>query len=148
MPQDRMRNVRLPATPTPTEPIDAKPRSCAAAGIAVTSELTPIMDVPRDPLAAARNYVLGSTTSKGRPKTGFAVVPDQAEQRLLGVREAARWLGLSKSTLDKMRCAGSGPRFVRVTKRAIRYDPADLVAFAVERRRCSTLKEAIADFRD
>ena len=148
MRRDGMRNVRLLATPIPHDPPVAEPQSCAAAGIAVTSELTPIMGVPRDPLAAARNYVLGSTTSKGRPKTGFVVVPDQAEQRLLGVREAARWLGLSKSTLDKMRCAGSGPRFVRVTKRAIRYDPADLVAFAVERRRCSILKEAIADFRD
>jgi predicted DNA-binding transcriptional regulator AlpA len=56
----------------------------------------------------------------------------------MDVREAAMRLGLSKSTLDKMRCSGRGPRFIRATDRAVRYDPADLQAFADERRRRST----------
>ena len=60
---------------------------------------------------------------------------------LLDVRAAAAWLGLSKSTLDKMRCYGVGPRFIRATGRAVRYDPADLAAFAEGRRQSRTSDE-------
>lgn len=60
---------------------------------------------------------------------------------LLDVRAAAAWLGLSKSTLDKMRCYGVGPRFIRATGRAVRYDPADLAAFADRRRQLRTTDE-------
>lgn len=60
---------------------------------------------------------------------------------LLDVRAAAAWLGLSKSTLDKMRCYGVGPRFIRATGRAVRYDPADLAAFAAGRRQSRTSDE-------
>lgn len=61
-----------------------------------------------------------------------------ADNGLLNVRQAATRLGLSKSTLDKMRCAGRGPRFIKSTDRAIRYDPADLDAWIADRRRTST----------
>lgn len=57
---------------------------------------------------------------------------------LLNVREAAARLGLSKSTLDKMRCAGKGPRFIKPTDRAVRYDPDDLEAWIAGRRRSKT----------
>ena len=63
---------------------------------------------------------------------------------LLDVRAAAAWLGLSKSTLDKMRCYGVGPRFIRATGRAVRYDPADLAAFAAGRRQLRTTDEVPA----
>lgn len=53
---------------------------------------------------------------------------------LLNVREAAARLGLSKSTLDKMRCAGKGPRYIKSTDRAVRYDPQDLDAWIAARR--------------
>jgi predicted DNA-binding transcriptional regulator AlpA len=53
---------------------------------------------------------------------------------LLNVREAAARLGLSKSTLDKMRCAGRGPPYVKSTDKAVRYDPADLDAWIAARR--------------
>ncbi len=53
---------------------------------------------------------------------------------LLNVREAAARLGLSKSTLDKMRCAGKGPRYVKSTDRAVRYDPEDLDAWIAARK--------------
>lgn len=94
-----------------------------------------------DPLLG---YILGASRSRGRPqKILNAVVASVAEpRRLLDVREAALRLGLSKSTLDKMRCLGRGPRFIRATDRAIRYDPADLEAFAAERRRQSTSQDA------
>ena len=54
------------------------------------------------------------------------------------LRQAAARLGLSKSTLDKMRCTGSGPRFIKSTDRAVRYDPAGLDAWISGRRRQST----------
>lgn len=54
---------------------------------------------------------------------------------LLNVREAAARLGLSKSTLDKMRCASKGPRYVKSTDRAVRYDPADLDAWIAARKK-------------
>lgn len=72
--------------------------------------------------------------------TNFSVQPKRASH-LLDVRAAAAWLGLSKSTLDKMRCYGVGPRFIRATGRAVRYDPADLAAFAEGRRQSRTTDE-------
>jgi len=98
--------------------------------------------------ARLRDYVMGAQPQRGRP---FKILRRDEHQlsdehRLLDVREAAMRLGLSKSTLDKMRCSGRGPRFIRATDRAVRYDPADLQAFADERRRRSTsdLDELIA----
>lgn len=57
---------------------------------------------------------------------------------LLRVREAAARLGLSKSTLDKMRCEGRGPRYVKITGKLVGYDPADLDTYAEGRKRQST----------
>jgi len=58
-------------------------------------------------------------------------------QVLLREAEAARRLGTSVRTLQKWRCNGKGPRFVRLS-RAVRYDPADLEAFIGVGRRMST----------
>ncbi len=66
-----------------------------------------------------------------RPRRERIVTPAPL---LLHVRETAARLGLSKSTLDKMRCAGKGPRYVKSTDRAVRYDPADLDAWIAARR--------------
>ncbi len=38
---------------------------------------------------------------------------------------AADYLGLGKSTLDKLRVGGGGPAFIKIGKRVV-YDPADL----------------------
>jgi len=75
----------------------------------------------RRPAAPAR--VAQQTRSSSPARTAAIESPPDA---LLNVRQAAKRLGLSKSTLDKMRGAGKGPRFIRTTDRAIRYDPADL----------------------
>jgi len=48
----------------------------------------------------------------------------QFNGRLLDVPEAAEYLGLSKSTLDKWRCYGEGPQFIKMG-RAIRYRLSD-----------------------
>jgi len=67
-----------------------------------------------------------------RPRRGRIVTPGPL---LLNVREAAARLGLSKSTLDKWRCAGKGPRYVKSTDRAVRYDPEDLDAWIAARKK-------------
>jgi predicted DNA-binding transcriptional regulator AlpA len=91
---------------------------------------------------------VASGARRGRPLKRLSnETVNTGAERLLDVREAARRLGLSKSTLDKMRCSGRGPRFIRATERAVRYDPADLDAFANERRRRSTSEEALSALR-
>ncbi len=77
-----------------------------------------------------------------QPKSARAAKPAPLITRppngLLRVREAAARLGLSKSTLDKMRCEGRGPRYVKITSKLVGYDPADLDAYAEGRKRQST----------
>lgn len=105
------------------------------------SKVPPSSSVEPDVTADRKllNFVLGANR-RGRPPKVLRPRDEKPtdEKRLLDVREAAARLGLSKSTLDKMRCSGRGPRFIRATDRAIRYDPEDLKAFADERRRDST----------
>ena len=57
---------------------------------------------------------------------------------LLRPREAARLLAFSPRALEAWRTRGGGPRFVRVSARAVRYRRGDLVDWARERLRCST----------
>jgi excisionase family DNA binding protein len=49
-------------------------------------------------------------------------------RRLLTVREAADYLGLSVSTLNKWRVSGEGPRYVKLGA-AVRHDIRDLDSF-------------------
>ena len=51
---------------------------------------------------------------------------------LLTVDQAAVYLGLARSTLNKWRCQGEGPSFVKLG-RAVRYRTTDLEGF-LERR--------------
>jgi predicted DNA-binding transcriptional regulator AlpA len=62
------------------------------------------------------------------------------EQRLLRPPEAAPYIGLSVSTLAKQRLRGDGPKFVRLSPRAIGYLQADLDEWLVAKR-CSSTSE-------
>lgn len=55
----------------------------------------------------------------------------------LTTREAAQYLGLAVSTLNKWRCHGGGPEFLKLG-RAVRYRREDLDAFLATRRLSST----------
>jgi predicted DNA-binding transcriptional regulator AlpA len=46
---------------------------------------------------------------------------------------AARFLGVSIRTLQGWRENGTGPRFIRLSARAVRYRPSDLEAWLAER---------------
>ncbi|QWK79138.1 helix-turn-helix transcriptional regulator [Ochrobactrum sp. BTU1] len=62
------------------------------------------------------------------------------------VREAAAYLGLSKSTMDKLRHFGGGPRYFKLG-RAIIYDTDDLDAWRNERSAMSTWEQQQQDNR-
>jgi predicted DNA-binding transcriptional regulator AlpA len=65
-------------------------------------------------------------------------IMDVQSQRLLRPPEASDYVGLSTSTLAKMRITGGGPKFVRLSPRAIGYFEADLVEWLMEKRCAST----------
>ena len=57
---------------------------------------------------------------------------------LLNVAEAAAYLRLGISTLNKMRVTGGGPAFLKLGPRRVVYDMKDLDAWRATRRRLST----------
>lgn len=58
--------------------------------------------------------------------------------KLLSTEEAAKALGLSTRTLEGWRVTGGGPRFVRLSRRAVRYRPSELARFVETRELAST----------
>ncbi len=52
--------------------------------------------------------------------------------------QAAAYTGLAPKTLEKMRCDGRGPRFVRYSRNAVRYLKPDLDTWLSERSVAST----------
>ncbi len=63
--------------------------------------------------------------------------------RILRTRKAASYVGLSASTLEKMRLSGDGPRFVRLG-RVVGYDVQDLDAWIDQRRAQTSRPEPAA----
>jgi len=63
--------------------------------------------------------------------------PDHLD-RLIREPEAADYLGYSVRALQNWRLRGGGPRFVRVSRRSIRYRRRDLNAWANGRMASST----------
>ena len=57
--------------------------------------------------------------------------------RKLSVKEAAAFLGLSVSTMNKMRLSGTGPRYLKLGRRVL-YDIRDLEDWAARQRRQNT----------
>lgn len=68
-------------------------------------------------------------------------------ENLLKVQEAAQMVGLSASTLNKMRCTGEGPRFYRIGKRRIGYAVADLLEWLGGKKHVSTAEYEIGERR-
>lgn len=59
------------------------------------------------------------------------------DQSFFDTPQAAKYLGLSRRTLEKFRCTGSGPAYLKLGRRAM-YTLADLDEWAMSRRRTST----------
>lgn len=64
-------------------------------------------------------------------------------RKKLDTPQAAEYLGLGKSTLDKLRVAGGGPAFIKIGKRVV-YDPADLDAWFAAHKRSTSESTATA----
>lgn len=62
---------------------------------------------------------------------------EQVRELLISQREAADLLGLSERTLKAMRLRKTGPTFVRISRRCVRYRLADLERF-IESRTVAT----------
>ena len=58
-------------------------------------------------------------------------------KRRLSPKEAAEYLGISKSKCDKLRTYGGGPRYFKLDHRVV-YDVADLDKWVAERARSNT----------
>lgn len=55
----------------------------------------------------------------------------------LNVTDAARYTGISKSTLEKRRVSGGGPRYIKIGNRVV-YDEHDLDAWMEGNKQEST----------
>ena len=62
----------------------------------------------------------------------------------LNSEQAARYTGLSPKTLEKMRSHGRGPRFVRISRNAVRYLKPDLDVWLSSLTVSSTSRSAAA----
>ncbi|MDC7675515.1 helix-turn-helix transcriptional regulator [Asticcacaulis machinosus] len=71
-----------------------------------------------------------------------APLPPIPKDRLLRTPEAARYLGLSDRTLEKHRCYGTGPVYIKLGGRVV-YDMADLQAWARSGSRTHTRGERL-----
>lgn len=60
---------------------------------------------------------------------------------LLNEKQAAAFLGFTTRTLQAWRQRGGGPRFVRISSRAIRYRRHDLREWVESRLKSSTSEE-------
>ncbi len=58
-------------------------------------------------------------------------------KRRINVREAAAYIGSSKSKMDKLRCYGGGPKYYKLDHKIV-YDVADLDAWLTERAYANT----------
>jgi predicted DNA-binding transcriptional regulator AlpA len=74
----------------------------------------------------------------GDSATGTTTTEPPAPMKLLTARQAGELLGVSPETLERWRGAGTGPAFVRLSGKYIRYQPDDLEAFIQNARRSST----------
>lgn len=58
--------------------------------------------------------------------------------------QAATYTGLAAPTLEKLRCSGGGPPFIRYSRRAVRYRLADLDVWMAARLVGSTSQQIAA----
>ena len=58
--------------------------------------------------------------------------------KVLRTPDAARYLGLSPSTLAKLRLRGDGPAYFKSGRRIVVYDVEELVSYLLKRKRVST----------
>jgi predicted DNA-binding transcriptional regulator AlpA len=53
--------------------------------------------------------------------------------KLITTQQAADMMGVKPSTLRNWRCAKTGPPFVQLTRRSVKYPQADIEKYVAER---------------
>ncbi len=69
---------------------------------------------------------------------GTSTTPARHDPAVMTTDEVARYLGINKKTLDRMRGRGDGPSYLRLTGKIIRYRRADIDNFIESRVRSNT----------
>jgi len=59
-------------------------------------------------------------------------------ERLITETEAADFLGVTRRALQQWRLNGSGPKYVKISQRCVRYRRIELIKWSEERLRSST----------
>jgi hypothetical protein len=106
---------------------------------------------PAAPVKPQKNSVQRRSAGSGLPKppsrSSSAALPgaswSQGDQRLVTAGEAAAYLRLSTSYVNKLRVEGGGPVFLKLS-RAVRYRQADLEAWISSRQHSSTSAAQLA----
>jgi predicted DNA-binding transcriptional regulator AlpA len=98
-----------------------------------------------DAIAAGKTATTVKIKPRGRAADGRGSEEGRRDMqnRKLRVDEAAAYLGLGKSMLDKLRVTGDGPAFARLGRRVV-CDLADLDACVAGGRRQRTSARAAA----
>jgi hypothetical protein len=113
-----------------------------ASGEAQPAPAEPRRPAPPQPMLQTLNH-----PPIRRPLPSPATVPDptvpareapSAAPGLLQAADVARRLGVTVKALERWRGRGDGPRFVRLTRKTIRYRVEDVQAFVAERVRTRT----------
>jgi predicted DNA-binding transcriptional regulator AlpA len=63
---------------------------------------------------------------------------------ILTTRQAADYLKLAVSTIEKLRCHGGGPKFIKLGSRRVAYLKPDLEDWIAARPRCDSTSELTA----
>ena len=82
-----------------------------------------------------------------RKRAAHDATPSAPPRRVLTNDPAAQYIGLAPITLRKMRVAGQGPRFIKLTAVRIGYLLSDLDAWLTSRPRYQSTSEHKAESR-
>lgn len=77
------------------------------------------------------------TTEPTQPVPDCSAVEDLAN--LLSPSQAAARLQVTESHLERWRSTGNGPRYIRLSRKTIRYSRSDLDAFILAKVRSNTV---------
>ncbi len=118
-----------PANSDPVAEIDSASQNIPANDLNAREESTPPRR-PGRPSAHKREIV-----HHGR------ALGDLDARALLRAPELAELLGLTMSTLAKLRCSGKGPPFYKLTNQTVGYRQDEVMEWLAQRRRVSTWKQ-------
>lgn len=62
----------------------------------------------------------------------------EVSRRMFNTKEAANYCRLGRSTLEKLRCVGGGPAYLKLGAKRVVYDPSDLDKWLAGHKRSNT----------